>query len=158
VNISNKIKLATASVSLVGLSFIMAVEGTEQVAYLDSVKVPTICVGHTKGVYLGQKATLEQCETWLKEDSSYAGKAVKRLVKVDLTQPQYDALVSFTFNLGEGALASSTLLRKINSGECVAAAKEFLKWDKARVNGRLIPLRGLTKRRQGESTMWLSGC
>ena len=66
------------SLSLAGVGFIQSWEGTERVAYLDSVGVPTICTGSTKGVYVGQKATLGECEHRLIEDTSYAGKAVQR--------------------------------------------------------------------------------
>ena len=152
-----KTKVAALSLSAAGALFIMSHEGVKTEAYPDPAygkTIPTICVGHTSGVYMGQKATLAQCEEWLIEDSSVAGKAVKRLVKTPLTQKQYDALVSFTFNAGEGNFAKSTLLKKINSGDCVGAGNEFLKWNKS--NGRV--LRGLTKRRQGERAMWLSGC
>lgn len=152
-----KTKVAALSLSAAGALFIMSHEGVKTEAYPDPAygsAIPTICTGHTKGVYMGQKASLAQCEVWLVEDTSVAGKAVKRLVKTPLTQMQYDALISFTFNTGEGNFAKSTLLKKINKGECVAAGKEFLKWDKS--NGKV--LRGLTKRRQGEMTMWLSGC
>lgn len=152
-----KQKVIAFVLSAAGAAFIMSSEGIKTEAYPDPAygkTIPTICVGHTQGVYMGQKASLAQCEEWLVEDSTVAGKAVKRLVKTPQTQEQYDALISFTFNVGEGNFAKSTLLKKVNLGECVAASKEFLKWNKA--NG--VVLRGLTKRRQGESEMYLSGC
>ena len=152
-----KTKVAALSLSAAGALFIMSHEGVKTEAYPDPAHgktIPTICVGHTHLVYMGQKASLAQCEAWLVEDTSVAGKAVKRLVKTPLTHMQYDALISFVFNTGEGNFAKSTLLKKINSGDCVGAGNEFLKWNKS--NGRV--LRGLTKRRQGEMTMWLSGC
>ena len=147
--------LASAlSISLAGIAFIQSEEGTEYEAYLDSVHVPTICTGSTKNVFIGQKATLQECEQRLLEDTTYAGKAVQRLVQRKLTQQQYDTLVSFVFNVGAGAFSRSTMLRYINANQCEAAGAEFLRWDRA--GGKR--LRGLTKRRARESAAWLEDC
>lgn len=136
-------------------------EGRVLTAYLDPVKVWTICDGSTTGVYKGQKATPAECDARLKKDMTVAVRDVQRLVKVPVTQDQFDALVDFAFNAGGPALAGSTLLKRINEGtsaSCWAAGKEFLKWDKGRVNGVLVPLPGLTKRRAEESALWNKGC
>lgn len=145
---------AALAISVAGLGFIAKHEGTRQEAYLDSVGVPTICTGSTRNVFLGQKATLAECEQRLQEDSTYAGRAVARHVQVKLTQAQYDALVSFVFNVGGGAFSRSTLLRKINAGECHAAAQEFHRW----VFAGGVRLRGLVTRRAAEAALWRSGC
>ena len=145
---------STLSISLAGIAFIQSEEGTEYEAYLDSVRVPTICTGSTKNVFIGQKATLQECEQRLQEDTTYAGKAVQRLVQRKLTQQQYDTLVSFVFNVGAGAFSRSTMLRYINANQCEAAGAEFLKWDRA--GGKRI--KGLTKRRARESAAWLEDC
>lgn len=123
-------------------------------AYDDGIGVQTICHGHTKGVTRGLRASPGQCEQWLREDVGTAGQAIALRVQVPITQQQYDALVSFVFNIGEGNFSRSTLLRKINAGECRAAGREFLRWDRA--GGKR--LRGLTKRREWESKQWLTGC
>lgn len=142
------------SLSLAGVGFIQSWEGTERVAYLDSVGVPTICTGSTKGVYVGQKATLGECEHRLIEDTTYAGKAIQRCVRENITQGQYDALVSLAFNIGGGATCGSTLVRKLNQGDCRGAAEQFLRWDHA--GGKR--LRGLTKRRTAEALLFLKDC
>ncbi|MEG5623927.1 lysozyme, partial [Enterobacter hormaechei] len=77
---------------------------------------------------------------------------VSRLVKVGLTQGQFDALVSFTYNLGARSLSTSTLLRKLNAGDYAGAADEFLRWNKA--GGKV--LNGLTRRREAERALFLS--
>lgn len=141
-------------------------------AYQDSVGVQTICHGHTKGVTRGMRATLSQCEQWLKEDASDAGRIVGQWVAVPITQDQYDALVLFVGNLGtgrpgvkdgfvwlktrdrQGIARHSSLLIKVNQGDCRGAAAEFLKWDKA--GGKR--LRGLTTRRLFESALFAKGC
>ena len=142
------------SLSVAGVGFIQSWEGTERVAYLDSVGVPTICTGSTKGVYVGQKASLAECEHRLIEDTTYAGKAIQRCVREKITQGQYDALVSLAFNIGGGATCTSTLVRKLNQGDCRGAGDQFLRWDYAK--GKR--LRGLTNRRTAERELFLKDC
>ena len=150
----SKFSAAVLVLSLAGIGFIQSWEGTRQEAYLDSVNVPTICTGSTTKVFIGQRATLQECEERLREDTTYAGRAVQRLVTVKLTQAQYDALVSLVFNIGPGGFARSTLLKKLNAGDCLGAAREWLRWDKA--GGKR--LRGLTNRRQAEAKEFVTGC
>ena len=137
-----------------GLDAIKKHEGVRHSAYLDAVGVPTICYGSTRKVYMGQRATPAECEERLLEDATYAGRGVAKGVKVKLTQGQYDALVSFVFNVGAGAFSKSTMLRYINANQCEAAGTEFLRWDRA--GGKR--LKGLTNRRARESAAWLEDC
>lgn len=152
--VSPLIRRAALGVSVAGLAFIAHYEGTRTTAYRDSVGVATICTGHTKYVRMGDRRTLGECEKFLREDTTEAGAAVSRLVRVPMTQDQYDALVSFTFNLGTGNLERSTLLRKLNSGDCQGAAREFARWDRA--GGEVLA--GLTKRRAAEAQLFKKGC
>ena len=137
-----------------GLQTIKEHEGVRTSAYLDAVQVPTICYGSTRGVYLGQRATLAQCEHLLMQDATYAGIGVAKHVRVKLTQEQYDALVSFVFNLGETQFRKSTLLRKLNAGDCYGAAREFDRW----VFAKGKRLRGLVTRRAAERKSFEGGC
>lgn len=118
-------------------------------AYIDVAGVPTICHGRTRGVSLGMRTTLAQCEYWLALETSVYGNAVSSYVTTPITQGQYDILVDFTYNKGIGAFKFSTLLRRINAGDCYGAAAEFLRWDKAKVlvHGKRVlrPVPGLTK-------------
>lgn len=141
-----------------GLKIIENSEGLALKAYLCPANVWTIGYGHTKGVKQGDTCTIEQARAWLMEDCVEAEKAVHRLVKVPLNQNQFDALVSFCFNVGadedadtiaEG-LGDSTLLRKLNSGDYVGCAGEFPKWVNAK--GRVLP--GLVTRRKAEQTLF----
>ena len=129
-------------------------EGIKLKAYLASAGVPTIGFGHTKGVKMGDVCTLAQAQQWLKEDLKSAVNDVNRLVQVKLTQNQFDACVDFVFNLGGTNFAKSTLLKHINDNNFVMAANEFPKWNKARVNGQLVSLAGLTKRRLAEKELF----
>ncbi len=92
-----------------------------------------------------------QADSALISDLAQCERAVNRLVKVTLTQNQFDALVSFVFNVGSGNLQSSTLLRKLNSGDYKGAADEFLRWNKAA--GKVM--NGLVARRTAEREFFL---
>jgi lysozyme len=110
--------------------------------------------GATKGVRSGVKWTKEYSEMRLIEDLEEHGKIVKKYVNVPLTQSQYDALTSFVFNLGGGAFRSSTLLTRLNSGKYDECPEQIMRWNKARVDGKLTPLRGLTRRRTAEAAIF----
>ena len=133
-----------------GLALIREFEGVRLAAYLASVGVPTIGYGHTKGVQMGDTCSQEQADQWLKEDCADAEDCVNSAVSVPLTQCEFDALVSFVFNLGCGAFRKSTLLRKLLDSDYDGAAIEFRKWDKA--GGQVLA--GLTRRRAAEARLF----
>lgn len=141
-----------------GLETIKQHEGLRTRAYLDSAGVPTICYGSTRNVFVPSTATLAECERRLVQDTGMAGKAIQRNVKVKLTQSQYDALVDFTFNLGETNLRNSTLLKYINAGECRKAVREFSRWVYAGPKGAKKKLGGLVKRRAKNAEDFSKGC
>ncbi|WP_420239069.1 lysozyme [Telmatobacter bradus] len=131
-----------------GLHLTEQFEGCKLSAYPDSNNVPTIGYGHTKGVQLGMVCTQTQAGAWLDEDVAWAGSEVNRLVTVPLTQPEFDALVDFTFNCGCGNFDHSHLLALVNQGDMQAAAQEFDKWDKC--GGQVMA--GLLRRREAEQS------
>ena len=138
-----------------GINLIKGFESLQLRPYLDSASIPTIGYGHTKGVKITDAPITEAVAIeYLKADLGDAESAVNRLVKVPLNSNEFDALVSFTFNLGGGALQGSTLLRYLNSGKYNEAAGEFKRWDKARVNGKMVSLSGLKRRRLAEETLF----
>lgn len=139
-------------ISQSGIDLIKRFEGCRLHAYLDAVGVPTIGFGSTEGVTMGNTITQDEAETLLLEDLVRFEEGVTRLVKVDIDQNAFDALVSFAFNLGIGALQGSMLLRLLNAGDETGAAKEFLKWKHA--GGKELP--GLVARRKAESELFLS--
>lgn len=118
----------------------------------------TIGYGHTKGVVPGMTITEAQAEQLLYEDLLWVEDTIKRNVKVPLNQNQYDALGSWVFNLGEGNLKSSTLLKKLNAKDYTGAANEFLKWNKQtnKKTGKKEILNGLTIRRMKEKELFLT--
>lgn len=134
-----------------GLELTKGFEACRLTAYQDSGGVLTIGFGHVgSDVHLGMTITQDQADALLDKDVQVAVDAVNRLVAVSLSQNQFDALVDFTFNLGEGVLARSTLLKMLNAGKYDYAAAQFLVWD--HVNGRAVA--GLLRRRRAEMELF----
>lgn len=133
-----------------GIDLIKHFEGLRLKAYQCSANVWTIGYGHTAGVRPGDTIDEAQAEAFLRKDIVDSENAVNRLVTVPLKQSQFDALVSFVFNLGSGNFRSSTLLRKLNAGDDAGAAAEFLRWVSA--GGRRLA--GLVRRREAEKTLF----
>ncbi len=138
-----------------GIDLIKKFEGFEPEIYLDAAGLPTIGYGHLirKGEHkmFENGISREAGEALLIKDVQAAERAVLRLIDVPLTDGQFDALVSFTFNVGSGALQRSTLRRKVNREEHNEVPREFLRWVWA--GGR--KLKGLVRRRQEESTLYM---
>lgn len=121
-------------------------------AYLPTPQdVWTIGWGHTRTAKPGMTITLPQAEALFEKDTAWAQNAVNTRVKVPLSQHQFDALVSLVFNIGEGAFAKSTLLRKLNAKDYEGAAQQFLVWNKQK--GKT--LKGLVRRRAEEMGYFL---
>ncbi len=137
----------------IAVSCVSGFEGLRQAAYRDPVGIPTICFGETKGVEMGQRATLAECQGMLADSLELANRGVDACIAVPLPDYRRAALVSFTYNVGQGNLCSSTLARKLNSGDTVGACNELSRWTRARG----IELPGLVKRRATEREMCLRG-
>lgn len=131
-------------------SLIKEFEGLRLHAYKDPVGIWTIGYGHTKTAVEGMKITMRGAEELLRHDLVWVEKAIKKNVRVPLTQNQYDALASWVYNLGETNLRKSTLLKKLNAGDYHGAGQEMLRWNKA--GGKV--LKGLTRRREAEVALW----
>jgi lysozyme len=140
-------------ISEAGLSLIKSFEGCVLTAYLDAVGIWTIGYGHTgPNVHRGLTITQKQAEDILAQDVHRFELGVINNVKVTLNQNEFDALVSFSFNVGVNALKNSTLLRLLNNGaDRSVVAAEFLRWNKG--DGKV--LEGLTRRRQAEKALFL---
>lgn len=138
-----------------GLDLIREFEGLRLTAYPDpgtGAEPWTIGYGHTGGdVFEGMRITRADADVLLRRDVAHAEDAVRDLVRVPLAQHQFDALVSFCFNCGRGALAKSSLLRKLNAGDYDAVPTELMRWNKSA--GRVLP--GLVRRRKAETALWV---
>lgn len=137
--------------SQAGIDLIKEFEGVRLAAYRCPAGVPTIGYGHTKGVEMGDTVTVIEAEELLREDLEVFENGVNKLVEVPLEQHQFDALVSFAFNLGLGNLKNSTLLRLLNQGLYTDAANQLTRWNRA--GGQVLA--GLVRRRSAERRMFL---
>jgi len=140
-----------------GLDLIKRFEGFSPEIYTCPAGYPTIGYGHLvrdreRDRFVGG-ISREEAEELLKRDVLWAEKGVLRMISVPLTDGQFDALVSFTFNLGTGTLQRSTLRRKVNRQEHDVVPSEFMRWIWA--NGRR--LRGLINRRSAEARIYVVG-
>lgn len=123
-------------------------------AYRCPAGVWTVGFGCTEGVGPNTHWTREEADAKFAAELAKFERAVDRLVKVELNQNQYDALVSFSYNCGEGALQKSTILKKLNKGDYAGACAGFSAWNKATVKGKRVVLRGLTRRRAAEAALF----
>lgn len=145
-------------ISEAGLDLIKHFEGCHLKPYRDPIGLYTIGWGHLIGdgkslpIEWFRELTQDEADELLKKDLVRFERGVERLCPLNLTQPRFDALVSFAFNLGLGNLQISTLRKKHNRGDILGAAQEFVKWNKA--GGK--HLRGLTRRREAEQALYLS--
>lgn len=152
------------TLSAVGAGGLMVHEELKQTGYLDTVGVPTACYGHTRTAVVGKRYSLDVCKRLFGEDVATFEAAVNKYVLVPLTQSQFDALVSFTYNVGIGNFRSSTLLKLLNKGDYAGATKEFDRWTFSTRKGVKIQCRirvnqcyGVYSRRMDEKTLFASG-
>ncbi|MFD0765197.1 lysozyme [Mucilaginibacter lutimaris] len=147
-----------------GIALIKNFEGLRLYAYKDIAGVWTIGYGSTKyadgrAVKKGDKLTNEsEAEALLKSTLTIYINAVNKGITVHLSQNQFDALVSFIYNVGTGAVKSSTLFKKLNAGNYTAAAEQFLVWNKITdpLTGKKVVSKTLTQRREQERVLFLT--
>lgn len=137
--------------SKTGIELIKKFEGCRTNAYKCPAGVWTIGYGHTASAHEGMMISHLQAEKLLAEDLKRFEKAVSDYVTVPLTQNQFDALVSFAYNVGAEAFRRSTLLVRVNANQLYAAAKQFRRWTK----GGRLELPGLVRRRNEEEALFL---
>lgn len=133
-----------------GIDLIKHFEGCELKAYKCPAGVWTIGYGHIKGVQEGDVITEQQADEMLVEELYEYENYINTLVNVPLNQSQYDALVSWVYNLGSSNLQASTLLKVLNAGDYDNVPEQIMRWNKA--GGKV--LEGLTRRRQAEADLF----
>ena len=134
-----------------GIALIKKFEGCELTAYHDSVGVWTIGYGHTKNVCEGDCLTMGEADHMLEEELAEYEGYINNMVKVDLDQNQFDALVGWVYNLGPTNLSQSSLLRELNNKNYQAVPQEIRRWNKA--GGKV--LQGLIRRREAEALLFM---
>lgn len=139
---------AVALVAVVG-----SAEGFRQNAYRDSIGVPTICYGETKGVHMGDHMTKAECDAKFVERLDVFANAVEQCVKRPMSDKTEVAFVSLAYNIGEAGFCKSSVVRLYNEGNQIAACDHMLAFNRA--GGVVFP--GLTKRRERERKLCLEG-
>lgn len=143
-------------ISEVGIALIKRWEGLELESYQDIAGVWTIGYGHTETAGPNQKISEREAEELLKRDLEPRERAVGDLTSVPLNQNEFDALVSFVYNVGTGAYRNSTARKRLNRGDRVGAAEALTWFNKATVGGVLREVTGLTRRRAAEKALFLT--
>ena len=142
------------------LNLVKQYEGFRSQAYLDTNGLPVVGYGQSKiygkHVRMGQSISPAKAEAELEKELYQIQLLILSQVKVQLTPNQLGALTSLVYNTGSRLLIRSTLIQKLNAGDYAGAAKEFPRWNKAHINGKLVPLAGLTKRRLAEQKLFLT--
>ena len=140
----------TMIISIPGVELLTHFEGLKLEAYQDSVGVWTIGYGHTKGVTPSMKITESQASNLLKTELIEYQNYINEMVKVELSQCEYDALVCWVYNLGPTNLRESTLLKVLNQGDKFLVPEQIRRWNRA--GGKV--LKGLVRRREAEALMF----
>lgn len=148
-----RIAVGVLTASAVGFVGLVGYEGYTVAVILVPGDVPTIGFGTTEGVRMGDRTTPPEALVRALRDVQKFEGAIKRCVKVPLSQNEYDAYLQLAYNIGEGAFCGSTLVRLLNAGDYAGACEQILRWNK--VGGREV--RGLTIRRQGEYRLCMKG-
>ena len=138
-----------------GLNLIKGYEGLRMSAHYAPSEQWTVGYGHTSTARHGMAVTEGDAERLLREDVKPIETLLADTVRAPLNQNEHDALVSLIFNIGEESWRKSTVLRKLNSGDKLAAAQAFEMWTKARVSCELVTLDGLMRRRAAEKSLFL---
>lgn len=146
-SLKRRLVVGALSLSAAGLVGIAGYEGYSDEAYIPITgDVPTIGYGSTTDVQMGDTITPPKALERLMRDVGVAESAIRRCVKVPLYQHEYDAFASFAYNIGSEAFCSSTLVKKLNSGDYEGACQELKRW--VYVDGRRV--QGLVNRREAE--------
>lgn len=140
--------ILAAAIALVG-----SWEGLKTAAYYDPVGIPTICFGETRGVEMGDTATVAECKTMLGNRLIEFSTGLDKCLVVPVPDKTYVAFLSWTYNVGLGAACGSTLMRKANAEDLLGACDELPRWNRA--GG--IPWPGLTNRRNAERDLCRAG-
>lgn len=149
----NRMNIAALVISASALVSIAMSEGYVGTAYKDVVGISTIGFGETKGVQSGQTTTPPKALKQLLTSTDEHAAGIKQCITVPISQGEYDAYLSLSYNIGVGAFCKSSLVQKLNTQDYVGACQEILKWNRA--GGVVQP--GLTKRRYEEFSTCMGG-
>jgi lysozyme len=147
-------------VSKFAINLIKEFEGFKDYAYIDTDGTPVIGYGLSRigglPVQIGDRISPTQADAALNAHLREIDRELAEVIKVDLSDRQLSAVISLAYNVGVEGIKSSTLVEKINAEDYVGAADEFLRWDKANMQGALLQMPGLTRRRAAERQLFLT--
>lgn len=148
--------VAGSALAALACTTITGFEGMRTTAYRDVVGIPTVCIGETKGVRMGQRFTVAECQAMLEKrlGEDYAP-AIERCITRPMGDDFYVAALSLSYNIGTGGFCRSSVARLYNAGDRRAACNALLLYDKGGKPPRVIA--GLAKRRQAERALCLKG-
>ncbi len=138
-----------------GLNLIKGYEGLRMAAHYAPSEQWSVGYGHTGTARHGMSVTEADAERLLRDDVTPIEQVLAETVRAPLNQNEHDALISLIFNIGEANWKRSTVLRKLNEGDKLGAAAAFEMWTRAKVNGELVSLDGLVRRRAAEKSLFL---
>lgn len=144
---------------LLAIGLIGGFEGVRLNAYKDVAGIPTVCFGETRGVKMGDKYTLDECKKMLGDAVIEFEQGVRQCLRNPDAIPDksYVGFLSTAYNIGTPTFCSGSIARKINAGDLKGACKAILLYNKARVNNRLVVIKGLDNRRKEENKLCLEG-
>lgn len=146
---------ALAAFSALAVTTIGEHEGLRLKSYRDIAGIPTVCYGETLNVKMGQTFTKAQCDEMLVKRLQVFAAGVDRCISKPMSVEQKVAFTSLAYNIGTRGFCGSTVARKFNAGDARGACNAMLAWNKARVGGKLEPVKGLTRRRFQERGLCL---
>jgi lysozyme len=147
----------SAAVLALAALFVPTWEGDERVGYRDLAGIVTTCSGHTRTAILGRTYTEEECRLLLRRDLEEHAALIRPCVPEGVPVESQAAFLSLAFNIGGGAFCRSTVARRVKAGDLGGACEAILAWDKVRVNGKLVVVRGLQNRRKAERELCVRG-
>lgn len=155
---NDKNKWLLGGVGASALAGAMLWEGVAPTPYDDIAGVLTVCYGHTgSDIVRGKTYTPAECKAYLARELAAHGAGVLKCTDVPLKQEMYDALALFAYNVGTSAYCQSSLRARLNRGDYRGACDGLMDWNKARVGGQLVAVKGLTNRRTFERELCLRG-
>jgi lysozyme len=147
----------SAGVAALAATFVGGFEGVRTVAYYDPPGIPTICFGETRGVKMGDTATIEKCKAMLNASLDGFSAAIDKCLPAAIPDKTYVAFLSAAYNIGEGAFCGSSMAKRANAGNLTGACDALPLWNKVTMGGVKVALPGITRRRNAERALCLEG-
>jgi len=147
----------SAGIAGAAIALVAGFEGLRTSAYLDPPGIPTICYGETRGVKMGDTATVAECKAMLDRALAGFSAAIDACLPREVPEPSYIAFLSAAYNVGAPAFCASSMAKRMNAGDTAGACDALLMWDKITIAGVRVKHPGLARRRSEERALCLEG-